>query len=320
MNIPDVKEQSNYSINRVVIGATKAEGGTRDKAITVGGAEALPFLKGEGNAGSRPCIAIDVLDMVPDDWPQDLLEPWEGVLDDPGEWAKRAVEFGADMICVNLQGIHPDRLDLDAAHAVETVERIKEAVGVPLIVWRCEDEAKDNEVLPQVSAALKGERALFGSVTEKNYKRLTGVCLADGHNLINEAPIDVNIAKQINILISEMGFPLDRIVMYQTTGALGYGIEYVYSIHERQRTAALGGDGMMAMPVIALAGVESWRTKEAKLPESENPAWGPCRERAVMWEAMTALGIIQSGCDIVTMRHPEAVAIVKKNIDSLFAE
>ena len=235
-------------------------------------------------------------------------------------WAQKAVEFGADLICVRLQGVHPDRGDLGAEHAVETVNKIKKAVGVPLIVWRCEDDVKDNEVMPAVSEALRGERALLGSVVEKNYKRLTGVCLADGHNLVCEAPIDVNIAKQMNILVTEMGFPGDRIVMYQTSGALGYGIEYAYSIQQRQREAALKGDAMMAMPVIAHAGCEAWRTKEARAGEAENPAWGPQEPRAVMWEAMTAQGMLLSGCDVVTMRHPQAIEMVKKNIARLFAD
>ncbi len=319
MQIPGVTEMSNHRVNEVTIGATESEGGTRSHSVTVGGAKTLPFMQSDGDLGHRPLVAVDVLDRPPDDWSDLLLEPYRDVVNDPGEWAEKAVEYGADLVCIVMEGIHPDRGDLDAAHAVEAVSKVRKAVGVPLIVWRCEDDAKDNAVLPKVSAALKGERVLFGTVTQENYKRLTGVCMADGHNLIGEAPIDINMAKQVNILVSDMGFPLERIVMYQTTGALGYGIEYAYSIQERQRIAALQGARMMAMPVIAVAGEYAWKAKEAKTPEGAMPAWGPQLERAVMWEAMTALALIQSGVDIITMRHPKAVAIVKDYIDKLYA-
>lgn len=319
MAIPNVTETSNYKVNEVVIGATQAEGGTRSHTVTIGGAKALPFMRSDGPVGNRPLIAVDVLDRPPEDWNELLLEPYRQVAKDPGEWAKKAVEYGADLVCLVLEGIHPDKGNLDAAHAAEAVAKAKKAVGVPLIIWRCGDDAKDNEVLPKVSEIVKGERALMGSVTQDNYKRLTGVCLADGHSLVGEAPLDINIAKQVNILVSDMGFPLERMVMFQTTGALGYGIEYAYSIQERERIAALQGDKMMSMPVIAVAGYEAWRAKETKVPQSDMPAWGPQLERAVMWEAMTALALVQSGVDIIRMRHPKAVAIVKEMIDKACA-
>jgi acetyl-CoA decarbonylase/synthase complex subunit delta len=316
--IPNVSETSAYQVNQVAIGATGAEGGTRSHSMSIGGAKTLPLLHSDGYAGCRPLIAIDVLDRPPEDWNALLMEAYGDAVKDSGAWAKKAVECGADVVCIVLEGIHADKGGLDAAHAVAAVTQIKKAVGVPLMVWRSEDNAKDNEVLPKVSEALKGERALFGTVTQENYKRLTGVCLADGHALITEAPLDINMAKQVNILVTDMGFPAERLVMYQTTGALGYGIEYAYSIQERQRIAALQGDKMLAMPVVASAGLEAWNAKEAKTPETEMPAWGPQSGRGVMWEAVTALALIHSGADIVRMRHPEAVKIVKQMINRFY--
>jgi len=318
MTIPNVNETAAHRVNEVTIGATRAEGGTRSHSVTVGGAGTLPFMHLDGHAGNRPLIAIDMLDRPPENWNSLLAEPYRDVVGDCGAWARRAVEFGADLVCVVLEGIHPDKGNLDATHAVEAVTKVKKAVGVPLIVWRCEDNAKDNEVLPKVSAALKGERALFGTVTQENHKRLTGVCLADGHNLISEAPLDINMAKQVNILVTDMGFPANRLVMYQTTGALGYGIEYAYSIQERQRIAALQGDRMLAMPVIANAGLEAWNAKEAKTPEADMPAWGEQLPRGVMWEALTAMALLHSGVDIIRMVHPQAVKIVKEIINRLY--
>jgi len=318
MTIPNVNETAAHRVNELTIGATRAEGGTRSHSVTVGGANTLPFMHLDGHVGNRPLIAIDMLDRPPENWNSLLAEPYRDVVGDCGAWARRAVEFGADLVCVVLEGIHPDKGNLDATHAVEAVTKVKKAVGVPLIVWRCEDNAKDNEVLPKVSAALKGERALFGTVTQENYKRLTGVCLADGHNLISEAPLDINMAKQVNILVTDMGFPANRLVMYQTTGALGYGIEYAYSIQERQRIAALQGDRMLAMPVIANAGLEAWNAKEAKTPEADMPAWGEQLPRGVMWEALTAMALLHSGVDIIRMVHPRAVKIVKESINRLY--
>ena len=190
------------------------------------------------------------------------------------------------------------------------------AVAVPLVLWGCGNDEKDNQVMPKVSGAAKGEKCLIGAVTEDNYKSLTAIALADGHHLITEAPLDINIAKQVNILASDMGFPLERIVTFQATGALGYGIEYAYSIQERQRLAALAGDKMMAMPAICDVGYEAWRAKEAKLEDA--PGWGGAGDRGPMWETATATCLLQAGVDIIRMRHPRAVATVKNFIDQVW--
>jgi acetyl-CoA decarbonylase/synthase complex subunit delta len=171
--------------------------------------------------------------------------------------------------------------------------------------------------MPKISEATKGERCLLSGASQDNYKVIAAVCLADGHCLVTQAPVDVNIGKQVNILVSDLGFPLDRIVMFQTTGALGYGIEYVYSIHERERVAALSGDNLLGMPVICNVGYESWRAKEAKATDEEAPQWGSCAERGSMWETITAITLLQSGVDIIRMCHPKAVAAVKKFIDEM---
>lgn len=180
------------------------------------------------------------------------------------------------MICLKLEGIHPDKGDKSAEHAVKVVKSILAAVGVPLLIWGCEHDEKDNEVMPKVSQAAKGENCLMGVVTQDNYKTLTATCLADGHSLITLAPVDINIAKQVNILVSEMDFPLNRIVMFQSTGALGYGMEYTYSIQERERLAALTGDKMMSMPVSAMLGMRHGEPKRPNrtIVRFHNGAWG----------------------------------------------
>jgi acetyl-CoA decarbonylase/synthase complex subunit delta len=317
MAIPEVTDGFTGTVNRITLGATKEEGGTRTSTVTVGGARNVVYGGSMEDKSERPVIAIDVLDSKPEDWPDVLAESYKDVLDKPGDWAKKCVEeFGTDLICVKFDGIHPDKADYDAGHAVKVTQEVLKAVGVPLVLWGCGNDEKDNEVMPKVSEAAKGEKCLLGTITEDNYKSLTAIALADDHFLISEAPLDINIGKQVNILASDMGFPLERIVSFQDTGALGYGMEYSYSIQERQRLAALGGDKMMAMPVICDVGYESWRAKEAKLVETPN--WGPTAERGPMWEAATAICLLQAGVDIIRMRHPKAIATVRNFINQIW--
>ncbi len=317
MQIANVAEKWTGAVREVTIGATKDEGGSRGKAVTVGGARSIPFMDFDGDQGKRIAVAMDVYDIPPEDWPEPLLKNYADVVNDPVAWAKKCAEYGADLICLKLDGIHPDKGNKSADDAVNTVKSILEAVDLPLIIWGCENDEKDNEIMPKVSQAAGGEKCLLGGATQDNYKTITAVCLADGHNLITQAPVDINIGKQVNILVTDLGFPLDRIVMFQTTGALGYGIEYCYSIHERGRIAALSGDGQMASPVICDVGHEAWRAKEAKASDTEAPQWGSFAERGIMWEAITAVTLVQSGVDIIRMYHPKAVSIVKEHIDKL---
>jgi acetyl-CoA decarbonylase/synthase complex subunit delta len=317
MPVPEVTESFAGSVNRVTLGATKDQGGTRTSTITVGGARNVVYGGSFEDAGEKPIIAMDILDSKPEDWPDVLVEPFKDVLDSPADWAKKCVnEFGADLICIKFDGIHPDKGDKNADHAVKVTKDVLAAVGVPLVLWGSGNDEKDNKVMPKVSEAAKGENCLIGTVSEDNYKSLTAIALADNHHLITLAPLDINIAKQVNILASDMGFPLEKIVTFQATGALGYGIEYAYSIQERQRLAALGGDKMMAMPVICDVGYESWRVKEAKLVDA--PGWGDAKGRGPMWEATTAICLLQAGVDIIRMRHPRAVAIVKNFLNQLW--
>ena len=317
MSIPQIADNYTGSVNRITLGATKENGGSRASTITVGGSRNVVYGGGADQVGEKPMIAIDVLDSKPNDWPDVLSEPYKDVLDNPAEWAKKCVEeFGVDLICLKFDGIHPDKGDKDAAHAAKVTEEVLKAVGVPLVLWSCGNDEKDKQVMPKVSGAAKGENCLIGTITEDNYKSLTAIALADNHHLISEAPIDINIAKQINILASDMGFPLERIVTFQATGALGYGIEYAYSIQERQRLAALTGDKMMAMPAICDVGYEAWRAKEAKLTDA--PGWGDAADRGPMWEAATAICLLQAGVDIIRMRHPRAVKTVKNFINQVW--
>ena len=318
MSIPEIADNYAGAVNRITLGATKENGGSRTSTITVGGSRSVVYGGGKDQAGEKPMVAIDVLDSKPNDWPEALVEPYKDVLDNPAEWAKKCVEeFGADLICLKFDGIHPDKGDKDADHATKATVDVLKAVGVPLVLWGCGNDEKDKQVMPKVSGAAKGENCLIGTIKEDNYKSLTAIALADNHHLISEAPIDINIAKQVNILASDMGFPPERMVTFQSTGALGYGIEYAYSIQERQRLAALTGDKMMAMPAICDVGYEAWRAKEAKLTDA--PGWGDAADRGPMWETATAICLLQAGVDIIRMRHPRAVKTVKNFINQIWS-
>jgi len=316
MPVPTLADSYTGKVNRITLGATREAGGTRTTTVTVGGSINVVYGGSGDDNQVKPIIALDVLDSPPESLPEALLEPYRDVLDKPGAWAKKCVEeLGAELICIKFDGIHPDKGDKDAEHAVAVTKEVLQAVGVPLILWGSGHDEKDNQIMPKVSEAAKGENCLIGTVTEGNYKSLTAIALADGHHLITEAPLDINIAKQVNILAADMGFPLEKIVTYQTTGSLGYGIEYAYSIQERQRMAALSGDKMMAQPAICDVGTEAWRAKEAK--QEDALEWGDIAQRGPMWEAATAICLLQAGVDIIRMRHPIAVETVKNFIKEI---
>jgi len=317
MAIPEAKEKWSGQVNPVTLGATSAEGGTRGRTVTVGGQSGIPFLSFEGDVPHPPAIALDVLDTQPDDWPGPLEEVYGDVWSDPAAWAKRAKELGADLVCLRLVGTHPDERDFSADQAAETVKAVLQAMDLPLIIWGCDVPEKDQQVIPKVAEAAQGENCLLGAVTEDEYRTLTAAAQAYGHKLIALSPCDINKAKQVNILVSDMGYPLTDIVIYPSTASLGYGMEYIYSILERGRLAALSGDRLMAQPVILDVGYEAWRAKEARSGDEAADVWGPAAQRGPAWEAVTASDLLQGGTDLLAMRHPKAMEAVRNTINQL---
>ncbi|MCK9594715.1 MAG: acetyl-CoA decarbonylase/synthase complex subunit delta [Candidatus Omnitrophica bacterium] len=305
-------------ISEVSIGATRAEGGSRGHVVKIGGEGALPFLADQAGLPNKPQIAFEIWDSAPSDWPDELAKQYSDVYSDPLAWAEKCVKaYKAKILCVKLQAAHPDFGNKTPEQEAEFISGLLKKVDVPLVILGCGDDDKDNLVLPACSEAAKNERCLIGSAVQDNYKTLTAAALADGHNIIAESPIDINIAKQLNILISDIGLSLDRIVINPTIGALGYGLEYAYSIMERARLSGLSADKMMALPFICLVGQEAWRAKEARVSTQEFPAFGPEKERGVIWESLTATALIQAGADLLVMRHPEAVKKVNEYIERL---
>jgi len=201
--------------------------------------------------------------------------------------------------------------------AVKAVKSVLGATGLPLIVWGPGQAEKDNDLLVAVSEATNGERLLLGICEDKNYRTIVATAMANGHLVQARTPMDVNLSKQLNILISDMGMPKDRIIMDPTTGALGYGIEYGYSVMERLRLAALQGDVMTQFPMLVTPGFEAWKTKESKVGEGVPEAWGDWKNRSIHWETLTAVALVEAGADIVVLRHPESVRRLKDAIEEL---
>ena len=312
------KEKYRSKVSEVVLGATREEGGTRSHTLTVGGETTLPFLHFEGEIPNRPVAALEIWDVVPEEWNPCFDPYFKDVYADTGAWAKKCVEeYGADLVLLRLRGADPDGKNRTPEECAATVKEVLEAVSVPLIVIGCGKAEKDNQVMPLVAETASGENLLMGVAEQENYKSITAACMVHKHSLIAQSPIDINICKQLNILINEMNLDLNKIVIDPTIAALGYGLEYGFSIMERARLGALGGDRMLAMPMIGNVGYEVWRVKEANASVEEFPGWGEQEERGILWEATTAAALLQAGMDILVLRHPKALEVVKKNIDDL---
>lgn len=318
MSVAIVKERFSGKIGEVILGATSEQGGTRTSTVTIGGDAALPFLHFEGKV-NRPVIAMEVND-VPPTWNETLTKQYGDVFNSPAAWAKQCVDdFGADLIYLKLNGADPDGENRSPEDCSRVVKEVLAAVGVPLIVVGCGDSAKDNEVIAAVAEAASGENLLIGVAEQETYKTYAAAAMVHKHTLIAQSPLDINICKQLNILINEMGLPLNKIVIDPLIAGLGFGIEYAYSIMERARLGALGNDKMLSMPMFCSVGYEANRTKESNSTADENPQWGDIDDRAVLWESLTASGLMQVGASIIMMRNPAAVKVVKKNIEELMS-
>jgi acetyl-CoA decarbonylase/synthase complex subunit delta len=300
-------------VREITLGATLANGGTRAKTVTVGGETTLPFLHFEGKMPHSPVIAVEVQDRPPADWSPLLQQVWGEATDDVVAWAKAAEASGADILLLKFAP-HPD---LKPDYARKTLRRVLEATGLPLIVFGPGQAELDNEILVAVAEEGKGERLVLGICEDKNYRTIVAAAIAHGHLVNARSPMDVNLCKQLIILIRDVGLPLERIVMDPTTGALGYGMEYGYSVMERLRLAALQGDSMTQQPMLVTPGEEAWRTKESRSDDGIPPAWGDWAERAINWETLTASALLESGADIVVLRHPESVKRIRRMIEAL---
>jgi len=299
----------------VKLGAVKSEGGTRGKTVVVGGATSPAFYTFERPPPNPPAVSLDVFDTkVP--LPKAIKMHVEEVREDPAEWAKLAVEkFGADMVTVHLMSTDPLIEDAPPAKAAKTIEDVLQAVDVPLIVGGCGDPRKDAAVFERVAEVAEGERVLLSSVTLDMAEAgvLEGVAKAakeHGHVVLAFTALDLNLARELNRKLYEF-LPKDRIIMDLTTAALGYGLEYTFSIMERARMAALMGDPELQHPLLS-GTTNTWAAREAWL--KMGPEWEPRELRGPLWETVTALNLLLAGVDLFLMMHPAAVRTLKEII------
>jgi acetyl-CoA decarbonylase/synthase complex subunit delta len=292
-------------IDLVTLGATAKEGGTRSVSYRIGGWSAHPFL-GERPAGVQsPLVALEICD-DPRTWPAPVTRDLGDLVNDPPAYAREAERrFSADLVRLVLTSTR-DRSFSDFPAIGRTVEAVLSATTLPLIIEGSSEPELDREVFQRCGEAGAGERLLLGTAEADRYRSVAAAALAYGHSVSAQSPIDINLAKQLNILLREIGVPHDRIVIDPYTGALGYGFEYSYSVMERIRDAALKGDRDLAMPMISQA-PDSLTVKEVR---EAPPEWQ--REIAVRWEFGFALSAAIAGADIVSVRHPETVGLLRK--------
>ncbi len=310
--IPETTYKVNYTgqIRETVLGNPGNE-------VKVGGSSSMPFYLFEGEMGNKPLIAMDIVDVKPEGWPSTLTRHFEDVLDNPLAWARKCVnEYQAEALCISLISTDPNGLNRDSVEAAKTAADIVNNIDVPVIVWGCENSEKDTDTLRELTAMIGDKKVCLAPLTDANYRSLGATAMAFQHPLVAASPIDVNLAKQLNILMENLGVSLDNILVDPSIGALGYGIEYTYSVMERIRIAALTQqDEKLQVPFVCNLGREVWKAKECRLPSDE--MIGDQETRGIMMEAITASCMMLCGGELLIMRHPKAVNLAKSMIDGL---
>jgi len=292
-------EEYSGVVREVTIGKGK-------NSINIGGENMLPLHFFDKGSNPNPMkFALEVLDMEPQDWPEHLTQPFKDVISDPVKWAKRCEELGANAILLRLVSTDPAVKDSSADEAATLAKNVADSINIPLIVYGSGDDKKDAEVLPKVAEACDGMNLLIGPVQKENYEIVGKALLDHGHNASALSPLDINLLKELNVKLCKF-FPAEKIVIDPESAALGYGMEYSFSLMERvKQIGIITKDNMTMMPIIADLGGECWKTKQAK----EN------KEQGLLWEGITALSLLSAGANIIVLRHPETLNLIKKTTE-----
>jgi len=305
-------------VREVTLGATRSEGGSRGKTVVIGGEDAPSFYLFERAPPNPPVVALDVFDM-PLSLPKAIKKHVKEVMGDTGAWAKMAVDkFGADVVTVHLLSTDPLIKNTAPKDAAKTIEEVLQAVDVPIIVGGCGDPKKDTEVFTEIAEVTHGERVLLSSVTlDMDEAGVLGTvakaAAQHNHLVLGFTALDLNRAKELNRKLYQY-VPEESVLMDLTTAALGYGLEYSFSIHERARMAALMGDKELQHPTLS-GTTNAWAAREAWL--KMGPEWEPRELRGPIWETVTALNLLLAGVDLFMMMHPRAIQTTKKVIEQL---
>jgi len=293
--------------------------GMGQKAIKIGGEGCYPFYLFEGKMPNPPRVAFEVWDHEPQDWQDWAIEPFKDVIHDPVAWSKKCVDvYGAEIITLQLKSADPNGMNRDVEDVVAVVKNVVDAMDIPLIMWGCGNDEKDAALLRRVVEICEGKNVSIGPLAEKNYKQIGAMAIGYSQVVIASTPIDVNLAKQLNILLGNLGVQDEKIIVDPTTGGLGYGLEYSYSVIERDRMAALTQEDVkLQYPIVCNLAHEVWKTRETRLKRDDDPKLGDEKKRSILMESITAMSLLIAGADIVIMRHPEGVALVKDMIKEL---
>ena len=293
--------------------------GTGDKAIVIGGQNVLPFYTFDAAIENAPKVGVEVSDLA-GNWEWPALKEFYAGCTTMADYAKKAETIeGCDFICLNFVGADPNGANRSVADCVADAKAVAEVVTKPIVVMGCKNLERDGELLAALAEALAGKNALFMSAKNENYKTVgASVALASGQKLGAETADDINLAKQMNIMLKGLGVNPEAVVMDIGTAAVGYGYEYAASTFDRIRLAALAqGDADLQMPILAAVCNDTWSVKESTASEEDEPAWGCKEERAISMEVATAAADLTGGADAVVLRHPESVATIKKFITEL---
>ena len=293
--------------------------GTGDNAIVIGGQNVLPFYTFDAPIENAPKVGVEVSDLASQwNWPE--LNAFYAGCTSMADYAKKAETIeGCDFICLNFVGADPNGENRSVADCVADAKAVAEVVTKPLVVMGCKNLEKDGELLAALAEALTGKNVLFMSAKNENYKTVgASVALASGQKLGAETADDINLAKQLNIMLKGLNVNPESVVMDIGTAAVGYGYEYAASTFDRIRLAALAqGDADLQMPILAAVCNDTWGVKESTATEEDEPAWGSREERAISMEVSTAAADLTGGADAVVLRHPASVATIKKFITEL---
>lgn len=280
--------------------------------LVVGGGAAFPLHHFDGELPNPTRVCFEVWDVAPDDWSPELATVWGDVYGDVVAWAARAGALGADALYVRLKSADPHGAARSADEVAEGVRRLGEAVDLPLIVVGCGDPDTDRRLLPRVAEGLRGRRVVIGNAENDTYQDIGKAAADCGHAVLSYTPMDVSLAKQLNVLLVQAGTAESDILVDPTCSALGYSFEYAFTVFERDRLAALAqNDTKMQAPLLANVGQETWHVKESRASMEELPGHGERRARGVLWESVTALCLVLAGADLVVVRHPETARLLR---------
>ena len=306
-------QKSSGKISEVVIG-------TGEKAIKLGGENVLPFYSFDGDTGNIQKVGIEINDIYPESWIDCYKEMYKDVANDPAAWAKYVQDnTEADFVCLRFVGADPNADDKSPEECAEVAKKVADAIDLPLVVAGCGVAEKDGKLFAKVAEALEGKNVLILSAVEDNYKEVGAAAgLAYGQKVGAESAVDINLAKQMNVLLTQLGVKPENIVMNVGCSAVGYGYEYVASTMDRIRLAAFNqNDKQLQIPIVTPVSFEVGHVKEAIATEADQPEWGCSEKRSIAMEVSTATGVLVGGSDAVILRHPESVKTIKSFVSEL---